>query len=58
MQATLVLLPSSRQIGDTNQWSQAQVIQNNSRRYGQKLGAAPAAGGAASPLVAIVALHL
>ena len=50
MQATLVLLPSSRQIGDTNQWSQAQLIQNNSRRYDQKLDVAPAAGGAASPL--------
>ena len=40
--------PSSRQIGDTNQWSQAQLIQNNSRRYG-------APEGAASSLV--VALH-
>ena len=58
MQATLVLLPSSRQIGDTNQWSQAQLIENNSRSYDQKLDVAPTAGDEASPLVAIVALHL
>jgi hypothetical protein len=38
MQATL--LPSSRKIGDTNQWSQVQLIQNNSRIYGTRESAA------------------